>query len=259
MNKSVIYSEETSPTVLSTYAMQAVLNLWPEAKNEADQMLIEFDHSYGEALRSLVVFQAQNGQRKSLPPIPVIKEWWGEHNPFDEQSNNIYKPWVNRWLLGSEPAELAVFMTLILDLLNPLLPGSQRERDKLHRKAGPLMWKSLALATNTRAETWSDAYFGRYQARRALRERGQPFYGWQARALVKGAEFWALVRIPSPGANHGVSLADSVGIYQERHPKEIKLPAEYHVSDMIAPFDEALGVTRTRGAPPGRPRNVISR
>ena len=53
MNKSVIYSKESSPIILTNYAIQCVLSLWPEAKAEAEQMLQDYEQLYGKQVRAL--------------------------------------------------------------------------------------------------------------------------------------------------------------------------------------------------------------
>ena len=254
MGKSIIYNKDTSPVILASHAIQSVLSLWPEAKAEGEQMLEEYEQLYGKAVRALLVLPGVDRNRKGLPPLREIEDWWDEHDPFAETAVTIYRPWAGRWVLGSEPAELTVNICLTLDLLNPALGQSAR---KVWQQAGPLILKALASATDIPAETWRDAFDGRRQAKEALKERGRPFYGWQARALAKGAELWVLVRIPAPGADFGLTLRESCNVYHDRHPQEPVLD-ERHVSTTIAPWDEALGVTRTRGAPPGRPRSVTT-
>ena len=66
-----------------------------------------------------------------------------------------------------------------------------------------------------------------------------------------------MVRISAPGADFGLTLKQAADAYHDRHPQDAI--DDHHVSDIIVPWDKALGVSRTMGAPPGKPRTVITR
>lgn len=257
----IILHRETSPLVLATYVLQAVCAEWPPAQADADRTLREYHAEFGSRIDPLLQALTTKWRTEALDHgLPRdYQEWWAAVDPFASPvAQAIRARFVTRWLLNSETGDGVFAVSLLVDMLKPYT----KDPTFIRRGGWVAVRRNVAWVlqgeTGVAAKTWRKALDAKRDARQALRQYNDSFFGRHQRALVRLARFWALKNICQPGAEYPLTLEQVCRGVDEDLPegsRHVGALDQAHLSRDLAPFDEAMGRSRARGAPLGFPRS----
>jgi hypothetical protein len=248
--KEGIWAHESHDAVLRVSVVYLELKDIPEASTELQRCHEQF--MVGLAPR---LIKWANAQKVLVQRHRTLKAVKLENFPYEsKQFEDIFRPWVDKWVLGSKPMLVLVVGASVLEgLCQPL--GLTREllrkangspSEKLVAFAGEFdpslawAWKLLLSGEHQRTEQEARAL-----SRRAVQAKG--FYKVKERTLLIWARYWILVRtfnLTETQADKALGFGKNIA----------------DISEGLKSFDMALLGTRfPPGAPASKTHETVGR
>lgn len=248
LGRGLWLTDHTAPDLLSLAVYYAVLRRRQGATDAWSEAFVEFHERFGERLsrawmeRLDVMKEAQaRGEFdwvRAKQEVEAYKPFWEK---LREDARPVIRPLLNTWFYGADN----VYQWILVGYIMGVLPGAA---EKL-RRGDDLLGVVLELSSGLdRDAFWLNVVSTRRAEetlRKKTRERLRQHGYWLKHfvTIVKYADIWVEFNIPeTPGGQ--TPTRDELAMGVGKDPVEL--------SKALRPFDQAMGKSRRRGAPPGK-------